>query len=1639
MRVRSFLLLVIPLSIPTWSFAVAKDNLKITKKDANQTTVELDLSIPQITPVQIKGVTYNRLQLEDLPTTTLPGQAELPFKSIVLPVMDETIAVQVVEVVTKELKVGKLAPFQNLDFRTENGPDSTVLQVDDEYYRGNQLTPKQLFTLAKIGKFRDHTIYTLNVFPCRYNPVSETVVFYKKIVLAINYKPSSENVSTRNISLKEKQFLSRLTYPDLIREPPKWVRKQSQMLISNQPGQNSDTPQIKIFVAKDGLYQIGFEDLDTLDVDLSTVKPNNLKIYNRGKQIPIRVQGSEDGSFDPGDVIEFWGEFNKKTFLNVADDMYLDPFQDENVYWLSWDQGAGVRMIEEDGSVAETDPSKLISPFSYEFTVHEEVDRHFDRLSRVPPDLMRDHWFYDNGIDAGEKRDYAIFLPHPDIQADLRARIKVMMHGLTFTNVFDHDVTVFLNSRKVFDGTWNGQEKFAMETQPGQGVTPGVLEHGNNQLTIINNVASSKFDNVLLNWFEVTYQRLYKADEDQIMFGIQRSRGLGLYDFKIDGFSEPGIEVYKIGSSKIIGGEVRLVTDFEGQQSYQIHFQDDVFTEDTQYFAVTQSQKLKPQALVVDTPSNLRSPSNSADYLVIAPEVFLQSTALQELMNLRESQGLRTKLIWDQDIYDEFNDGIRSPMAIKKFLKYTLKSWQAPAPLYVLFAGDGSTDNKDILKNGGNLLPLYLFQANEFGATASDHWFSLLSGDDEISDVIVGRFPVRTEDQLNAVVQKTIQYELQSSLGQWRNSFLFIGGNRTDFREQSEALIRGSLPADYDPNRLYTLRDTSVPVDRYFGGTSTLINTFDQGVSLINYMGHGSGAIWSDNLLFRLEDVSRLNNRGRYPIITSMTCFAGAFDEPSRSSLSEVLLGTPEKGSVALWASSGLGWSFNDFFIVREFLRNFLSSETPQTLGEYIVRTNIDYFAKFFNTVFGQIVRSMINQYNILGDPALVAGLPRKKFKLEAKTKVPSAGDSLLVNGTGPLATGIAEVALLTGSRDIISNTETQVQNGQFEVKVKLPDNLQAEQVFIRAYVYNDVSKEEANGSIRLTLTGLATENLTTIPEAPSAKDSLRFSVNIHSQESIEAVYLHFLKPAREDSLAMAMVDPIGLWQTLEPIAPLAGAGDKIVFFIRARKESGEFYTSTVKVTQIAKGVDLRVLGGSIKLGGTEFVTLQATVENNGDAQTQNAEIAFFQKLQSDSTWTLIGMDSVSVNPADTASAHIPVHPGAGRASFLVKIDPEGRLDDSNLSDKQDSITVVVDKFNLDAALGSTLFGTANDTIHFQNSLSFYLPPNALASNSVLNIREIDNPKLSHQPDFSFVPTNGSVRSFELSNNDGRGDFEFAQPCWLALNFEPSDSSAAFVNEYGIYRWEDSTQKWVRQQSELESNNRLGTLITQLGSFAVIRARDTKPPQVEVKVEGQFLGQNSFVPRNPVITAIAQDENGIDISSDKIQILIDGQPFPQDQIVFPDSLLDANVYTMTISPNLTSGEHELVYRIFDTNGNASIPVELSVKIAEKADVRVLGTYPNPFKRKTVFAYELTQRADDLQLKIYTASGRMIRKFDVTNILEDPNPLSPDYHEITWDATDDFGDEVANGLYFYKLQARFDSDVVEQVGKIARIR
>ena len=78
------------------------------------------------------------------------------------------------------------------------------------------------------------------------------------------------------------------------------------------------------------------------------------------------------------------------------------------------------------------------------------------------------------------------------------------------------------------------------------------------------------------------------------------------------------------------------------------------------------------------------------------------------------------------------------------------------------------------------------------------------------------------------------------------------------------------------------------------------------------------------------------------------------------------------------------------------------------------------------------------------------------------------------------------------------------------------------------------------------------------------------------------------------------------------------------------------------------------------------------------------------------------------------------------------------------------------------------------------------------------------------------------------------------------------------------------------------------------------------------------------------------------------------------------------------------------------------------------DYALHNNYPNPFNPETVISFSLPE-AEHVQIEIINLLGQSIRSLT-------DRSFDAGTHTVVWDATNNSGDEVASGVYFYKIQA-----------------
>ena len=411
---------------------------------------------------------------------------------------------------------------------------------------------------------------------------------------------------------------------------------------------------------------------------------------------------------------------------------------------------------------------------------------------------------------------------------------------------------------------------------------------------------------------------------------------------------------------RITGAEAPLE---EG--SYKLRFDSNQPAESS-YYAFTKAGRSAPKALIADTPSDLHSASNGADYIIISHKDFL--SAIQPLADLRSSEGLRVDVVDVQDVYDEFSAGLLDPNAIHDFLAHAYASWQPPAPLYVLLVGDGHYDFKNYLgTNVINYIPPYLEDVDRFALkeTAADNRFVTVAGEDLLPDMHLGRFPVRTAAQTTAVVNKLLTYALPPT-GDWVYKTTFVADNPDsggNFPNYSDIIADNDLPAIYWREKLYY----TIGVNTEAQVRAALLAGINSGRLLVSFVGHGGYTFWS-NFLWDSNSVG-LTNTGKYPFLVPMTCLEGYYIFPSgNTSLAESFLRVANRGSIGSFSPTGLGLASGHDRLERGLFKAFFESHNAQ-FGPATTQAKL-----YMMAVTGNGFQDLVDTYVLIGDPA--ASLP---------------------------------------------------------------------------------------------------------------------------------------------------------------------------------------------------------------------------------------------------------------------------------------------------------------------------------------------------------------------------------------------------------------------------------------------------------------------------------------------------------------------------------------------------------------------------------------------------------------------------------------------------------------------------------------
>lgn len=232
-----------------------------------------------------------------------------------------------------------------------------------------------------------------------------------------------------------------------------------------------------------------------------------------------------------------------------------------------------------------------------------------------------------------------------------------------------------------------------------------------------------------------------------------------------------------------------------------------------------------------------------------------------------------------------------------------------------------------------------------------------------------------------------------------------------------------------------------------------------------------------------------------------------------------------------------------------------------------------------------------------------------------------------------------------------------------------------------------------------------------------------------------------------------------------------------------------------------------------------------------------------------------------------------------------------------------------------------------------------------------------------------------------------------------------------------------------------------------VGGTALNIATDNTGPEIMVYLDDEKFVNGGIVSKNPLLIVKLWDENGINtagsgVGREILGTLNKGKEGSKNYILndFYSSTLNSfqgGEVRIKLS-ELPPGNHTLQVRAWDVFNNSSEnQVEFLVANDENLAIRNLMNYPNPFVNRTQFLFDHNKAGQELTLtlNIFSVSGRVVK----TLYAHIPS-ASSHIDGIEWDGKDEYGQNLAKGVYLYKLKVRSeDGKTVEEIQKMVLLK
>lgn len=872
----------------------------------------------------------------------------------------------------------------------------------------------------------------------------------------------------------------------------------------------------RISVNESGIYKLDKAFFDNNGISLDGVDVSKIAVFGNGGaelplrndadrnddmvQIPSEAVGLSDGRFDDGDQILFYAEGPITWKLNNAGTVYRHlkhAYADEISYFVC--VGEYVRSNVRGVSKINSSPSNTTNEYDL-LRVH-----HIDRLTDISQNVKTGkEWFGEEfnfnttqTIDLGTAQGL-------NTSKNVVIKSFVAARSLTSNSVFE----LQHGGRTIITHNCRTTGSDYLDPYVSTNVITVDTNLTSNNLSFVYNYRKGASSDVgWLNYLQVHGRAKLQYTNGGLLFRDREvmANPESVVQYEIDG-SATDLKVWD-------------VSDINDIRSYSLDRSGNRASFRTaggslrEFIAFRNSDAKSPTFSAPVLNQNLHG-MDFADVFIVAYDSFVdEATELGRFHTERE--GYRVNIVTPKQIYNEFSSGTQDVAAIRDFLRYFYEnaSSDEEKPKYLILFGDASYDFKDRIIDNTNLVPSYQSNNSIDPTTSyvSDDFYGLLDpvegnweSDYEVThllDIAIGRIPVATSYEAKNMVNKIKAYHAIESMGNWRNNLLFVGDdedNNLHFRQTEE--LSNFIDTVYPLFNIKKIHFDAFVQEIGPGGAEypevekQLTQSVQNGVLVVNYMGHGGELGWAHERVLDNTAIKSWTNINRQTLFVTATCEFSRFDDPQRVSAGENAFLNKNGGAIAMLTTTRVVYAgANAGLLNRLYKGNAFEPVDGQyrTLGEIIMTTKNKY-----------TLTPNTRNFCLLGDPTIRLAYPNYRVAttsingkttnevftdtLKALSKVKITGIVTDVNGNklndfngivyptifdkpDTLSTLVndpgSRVAKFATRKNIVYKGKASARNGDFQFEFVIPKDISYKFGNGKISYYAQDEEEDGNGS----------------------------------------------------------------------------------------------------------------------------------------------------------------------------------------------------------------------------------------------------------------------------------------------------------------------------------------------------------------------------------------------------------------------------------------------------------------------------------------------------------------------------------------------------------------------------------------------